>query len=62
MAAVTEADSKKRRLRRKTVPTGAKTGADYSAVMIPSQEIRVLVIGSRASGKTALLGSHNLMR
>jgi GTPase SAR1 family protein len=42
-------DSKKRR--RRTVPTGA----DYSAVMIPSQEIRVLVLGSRASGKTALL-------
>lgn len=40
-------DSKKRRRK--------NSGADYSSVVLPSQEIRVLVLGSRGSGKTALL-------
>jgi len=40
-------DSKRRRRK--------NSGADYSSVMIPSEEIRVLVLGSRSSGKTALL-------
>jgi Ras family protein T1 len=44
-------ESKKRSSRRKSAPAGA----DYSAVMLPSQEVRVLVLGSRGCGKTALL-------
>ena len=31
--------------------------ADYSSIMIPSKEIRVLVLGSKGCGKTALLNA-----
>lgn len=40
-------DSKRRRRK--------NSGADYSSAMIPSQEIRVLVLGSQGSGKSKLL-------
>ena len=45
---------KKKKSKKKTALAPA---ADYSSVMIPSKEIRVLVLGSRGCGKTALLNA-----